>query len=643
MDDLIKALKSSEPSVVCGAIEKIEKTNPALLKPHIVDLLLNANFFVRTRAARAMCRWDRSEAVKYFEAMLCSPRVSEREAALAHSFFFPFEDIEPILLKFITTENEVSLLQRAGIVFMSNPDTNSAVRLYEAYESTKGLRADIIGSTIKGILNSLYQAGIVAKQPTEILKSIKLEYRNKKIKIYVNHFSSLLASEDPNIRLKAAMKLCDLVRQNVADVNILISQYLKTETDENIRNQIRLYWVSGASKQQLTELIDIKNSGQRQRLYASINENSYSEAIQLILPELETFDSAEKLMVLGFIEKYGSILECPYIVSCLASEDSAVRQATIDCLAKLDQETLYPYLAGLLRDPSDEVKLSAIKAYSVFDKKQAVNVLEEMMDSPSTEQRRTALFCLSYLDFASVSDILLSAFRREKNDKNKEQIQDIILNNPELDIFIKLFFDSKTVNNEQKPVFEDLCKKLSQRLALNGLVRNSEEAFNIANSRWEEECKLKATREEYRFERIQSLRHDLDTNKESTWELIRFAIIWHSIGLIITAIIWFGFMSPKAIYYRYVADNEKSEIQTKAVDEASNVVLPTEPINIKGTVIDSSNEFKQASLTDSNGNEYMLTFPENMNVPTKGSVFSAQIFVEDYENGIFIAQVLAAF
>ena len=88
MDDLIKALKSSEPSVVCGAIEKIEKTNPALLKPHIVDLLLNANFFVRTRAARAMCRWDRSEAVKYFEAMLCSPRIPEREAALAHSFFF---------------------------------------------------------------------------------------------------------------------------------------------------------------------------------------------------------------------------------------------------------------------------------------------------------------------------------------------------------------------------------------------------------------------------------------------------------------------------------------------------------------------------------------------------------------------------
>ena len=87
MSDLIAQLKSNDPSVVCAAVDALETVDLEGLKANIVSLLLNSNVWVRSRAARSMCRWDRTEAIRYLAAMLFSKNKTERDGALNHYLF----------------------------------------------------------------------------------------------------------------------------------------------------------------------------------------------------------------------------------------------------------------------------------------------------------------------------------------------------------------------------------------------------------------------------------------------------------------------------------------------------------------------------------------------------------------------------
>ena len=196
MSNLLEELKSNEPSVVCAAIEALEAEEPQTLKAQIVPLLLNKNAWVRSRATRAMYRFDKSEALRYFGALLFSKKSIEREAALNNSIFFPFNQIEAFLLKYLTLEQDQNLIQKAGVVFMVNPDKSTAYRLFEAKQATKGLRSNLIASILVGVLNSLYQTKLEKNPPEIQLKNLQKEYESKKTKIYINHFSAMLGSED---------------------------------------------------------------------------------------------------------------------------------------------------------------------------------------------------------------------------------------------------------------------------------------------------------------------------------------------------------------------------------------------------------------------------------------------------------------
>ena len=288
MSNLIAELKSSEPSVVCAAIDALETVDPEALKTNIVDLLLNSNVWVRSRAARAMCRWDRSEAIRYLAEMLFSKNKTERDAALNHSLFFPFNQIEALLLKYLTVENEPDMIQKAGLVFMANPDIKTAFRLYEAQNATRGLRSDLINSILMGVLGSLYKAELEKDVPLILLKKIKLAYEEKRKKIYIKHFSSLLGSEDAEIRLNAAIKLCDLIRTNICDVSFIIKEFLVSEKDENVANKVRQYLESFSIN---IDSKKIENPEQRKILYASVTIDNYSQIISPLLPDLKKMEN----------------------------------------------------------------------------------------------------------------------------------------------------------------------------------------------------------------------------------------------------------------------------------------------------------------------------------------------------------------
>lgn len=640
MSDLIAELKSTDPTVVCAAIDALETADPEGLKNNIVSLLLNSNVWVRSRAARAMCRWDRTEAIRYLAAMLFSKNKTERDAALNHSLFFPFNQIEAVLLKYLTVENEPDLIQKAGLVFMANPDRATASRLYEAQHATRGLRSDLINGILMGVLDSLYKAKLERDAPLKQLKKIKADYDNKRIKIYINHFSSLLSSEEPEIRFKAAIKLCELIRQKIADVSSLIKDFLKKEKNEEVKNKVKSYLSSFSIDIPIEEeKIETDTPEQRKILYSSITKDNYPQIIPPLLPEIKKYDSSEQVVILKLIEDFGSKSESEYAVKCLDSKDSSVLQAAIDTLCKIDIDILQPYLPDLIKNESDSVKASAINAYALSDKTQALCILDRMMNSVKVSQRKNALFCLENLDFASASDIYLSALKRETNEEIREELMSVLYDNANEEVFCEVYFQFNAKRNEDTDL-KPFLERISKKLASQNPNKKSDDYWNQAESRLlEEKCMVKQ-RELYRLERVQCLRED---NSEGKSEMIRFALICHGVGLVLTLLIWFGFMAPNA----WFTSNSNSQIKGGLVSTNHSQKKQSQVfMNLRGRIVDVSVQNRQAMLVDDLGKRYLLFFDVRHAIPEKDLDFSAQVSVENYEesaDSVYTARVINIF
>lgn len=644
MSDLIAELKSNDPSVVCAAIDALETVDPEGLKNNIVTLLLNSNVWVRSRAARAMCKWDRTEAIRYLAAMLFSKNKTERDAALNHSLFFPFNQIEAVLLKYLTVENEPDLIQKAGLVFMANPDRVIASHLYEAQHATRGLRSDLINGILMGVLDSLYKAKLESDAPLKLLKKIKLDYDNKRIKIYINHFSSLLSSEEPEIRLKASIKLCELLRQKIADVSGLIKDFLKKEKNEEVKNKLNTYLKSFSIDIPLEEeKIETDTPEQRKILYSSITNENYTKMIPPLLPDIKKYDTSEQVVILKLIEDYGSKLDSEYVVKCLDSRDNSVLQAAVDTLSKIDIDILQPYLPELIKNESDSVKVSAINAYALSDKTQALCILDRMMSSNKVSHRKNALFCLENLDFASACDIYLSALKRENDEEIREELMSVLYDNANEEVFCEVYFQFNAKRNENTDL-KPFLERVSKKLASQNPDKKSADYWNQAEARLlEEKCMVKQ-RELYRLERVQYLRED---NSEEKAELIRFALICHGIGLVLTLLIWFGFMAPNA-WFKFPQGNNarlKKNINQESGTATNHFQDKTEKeiVNIKGKITDINVKFRQAMLLDESGKKYLLVFSESDAIPEKGREFSGQVYLEDFSDSVYTAVVITIF
>lgn len=540
-DNLILGLASDTPSVVYATIDQIEATNPELLKTHIVPLLLNNDLGIRTRAVRAMCKWDKNEAVRFLQAMMFSQNQQEREAALANSFFYPFKQIVPLLLKFITIENEASLVQKAGIIFMSNPDKDLAYWLFEAKIATSGLRSDLISSIMQGVLTSLYQAKLVDDAPAVLLKKFEAVYNNKRQKLFIEQCSALLKNSDEETKRKAVIKLCDFAWREDKDALRAINEFLAEETDEAFKSKIRLYLAFGTTKLDSSSLLNVKDPEHRQKLYTAMCQESYSEIIRHLLPEFYNLDKSEKLIIIGFIKQFGSKEEANYLAKCLESDDTELLSASIDCFASLDPESLHSKLTSLLKNDSDEVKLAAIRCYALYDKSSALSQLSQMIISTSAQQRRSAIICLGYFDFASVGDLLITTLRKETEAQNILQIHSALLSNATEDVFYQVYFDSKSCRNEQKFGYNAIVKKIASSLVTKGIFDSVEEALSKAEANWQEEEAIAIQREEYKLEKIESMRNEKlreEANAERL-SLFKFAFIAHTIGFALTVIIFF--------------------------------------------------------------------------------------------------------
>jgi HEAT repeat protein len=635
---VIEMLCSHSDSRVCStAIEALEKIAPDRLKKHIVPLLLNKNLGIRSRAVKLLHRWDPSEALRHFEAMLFSDDINEKQAALFQAYFFPFNQIEHLMLRFVSVENDPDLIKKAGLLFMTNPDGRMPARLLEARQASGGEKYKLIDKILRGVLISLYQAKIVKATPEQMIEVLENHFRKKRLKLFIERYSLGLKSGEPETRLKSVAKLCDLVRYGVKEACSILEEYLAKEKKSEIKNKALKLFSACQPEGDKQQAEDKKQKSERQQfaeLLHSVSKENISKFFSLAEKFYQNLEPSEKLQVLKKIERFGNKHHCQIPERSLKSENAEVLAGAIDCLSVIEPDSLVPFLPQLIKHRSSEVREAAIKVFALFDKQQAIALVEKMLFSVQPLQRRQAIHCCTHFDFQSVRHLLLRALKLEGDPENQEQLCFLLRSNVDEELFYCIYSDWKSCKTTKQKVYEQLTHEMADILAQGEGELSKEILFKNAIGKIEEEEKVKAQRQAYKLEKIQQIRKD---NKETTKvdpSLVRFTLIAYLLGAIATAGIWFLFLAPGS------SVEKKETVRPAAVrNNLENAVV------VRGTVVAVNEQNREVTIENSleNNKKYMIKIPQSYGkLPATGEKFYAQVRPLD-RGAVVKADLLTAF
>ncbi len=674
-----KLCRHSDPRVLSAAIEALEKHNPDRLKDLIVPLLINSNFSIRSRAVRLLHRWDPSEALRHFEAMLFSSLETEKHAALYQAFFFPFKQIETLMLRYISVESDPEMIKKAGLIFMTNPERHMPARLLEVRQACVGIKQKLVDVILKGVLQSLFQAKIVNAAPDQMLQVLEAHFKEKRVRLFIEHHGNALKSPEAAIRLQSALKLSELARRGIDEARQVVETYLPRERDLNNIRKIRYFLETGQLEIQKTQEparptppepavtpvvarvtqptppvpstvpatgkevktqekpavkrpLQEYTAQERQNLIVSITAENFEQYMVIIRPFFKDLDVNGQIAVIKRIERFGGQSDSELLIGCLQSDDQNILESSIEALSTINPEALHPYLPQLIKHRYDEVKLAAIKVFALFDKKQAISLVEKMLLSIKPAQRQTAIFCLGSFDYHSVRQTLIGAFKSENDSENLQQISSILRSNADEDTFFRIYVDYKACKSSKRDDYEKLCRELATRIVDTEPSRTVEALFAAGEELVAEEERKKTERAAYKLEKIQKIRESTDKNVVIDAALVRFTAVAYAVGAAVTALIWFLFLAPPP------------PASPDAAPKVANVRKVMETVSIKGRVVIADPDKRTIAVETEPGKLYKLQLPESYgNVPKPGAGFQAQVKAEKGSTGEITAEFLTSF
>ena len=544
-----------DPRLLAAAVETLEKLSPDSLKERIVPLLVHPSHGIRSRAVRLLYRWDPQEALRHLEAMLFSEDQRERTAALFHTFFFPFPEIEPLMLRFLSLQNDPAELQRAGFLFRANPMPEEPARLYQLIEATGGVKRTVLEEIFDGVLQSLSQAGLVEQTPDGLRHEIRQRLSNRRSAQMIDAQEQALRSNDPRIRREAVLKLSELKQEGQVAAEAILRKHQAGESEGEIRQLISRSLVPMGQKPVPVRETAVEALAPEARI--SWLEGIDRAGLRAALPELRELirrksSSAEQIAIIRSLGRVGEKGDAALLQSFLDSTDTEVLVTTIQTFSRLDPDGLLPHLSRLTRHQADEVQMAAVQALSLFDKKQALGVVERMIRAGKAPQRRLAIACAGQLDFPAVRELLLSVTGSETDPENLEQILAILRANVDEDLLFQILRVSLGVPGERKDLLQRFVQEGAGRLVEEKRVAyaSAGDLANALRARLEAEHRQKtATAPSYALNNIQNLRRQQATAAASPGSavdpgLVGFALLALTVGFILTLLIWFLFLAP---------------------------------------------------------------------------------------------------
>lgn len=660
-----------DPRVLAAAVEALEKLNPERLKDLIVPLLVNPVHGIRSRAVRLLYRWDPQEALLHFEAMLFSEDPEDRQAALFHAFFFPFAEIEPLLLKFLGIENDPAMLERAGLLFRANPTSDEPLRLLEAREASLGEKKRVIGEILTGVVDSLYQAGLVAKRPAELLAELEGQFFQRRTVQLIDSCQLSLRSADPQERREAAMRLAELFQRGFKETRSILEAWLPTEPDPALREAVLTRLgpafgpparpgspvapsspeapAAGAAAetaiQEAPSEIDLSLAppAQRLRILANLNRGGLRRVRSCLPALLRTGTSEEKVLLLQALGRCGDKGDAAIALGGLNDADPRIIVTAIEVLRDLDPDLLSPHLPRLIQHATDEVRAAAVRVFALFDKRQALSLVEKMLFSLQPKQRSLAIFSAAQLDFPSVRDLLLRALEKEQIAENARQICSILRAHLDEELFFVLQAAVKSAPEATREVLQAFAHEAAATLIRERRTRWSRPEELVAEA---ERRTAAATQRQqqaqpsYALKNIQKIRQQQMAAETPRIDpgLVQFAVVAFSTGAVLTALIWFLFLAPAPPPTTTSGEVAAARPASPPFDRTAR--------NIEGQITEANQQSQtiRVVVPGDPPETFLIEFRDSgLSMPPAGSRFRGQIRPRGREGDVIRCEVLAVY
>jgi HEAT repeat protein len=489
----------TDSKVAGAAVEALEKLAPDLLKDSLLPLFLHPLPQIRSKAVVLLHRWEPHLALRHFESMLFSPAKSERAAALTQAFFFPFGDIEHLLLRFLAMEESSDLLEAAGCLFQANPSLEAAELLFECLEGCREQKQKLLTPIFQGMLTDLHRSGLVRGDLGEIQAEIQTACRRRRTDHLLCRCEIALKSGSEAQRRQAIQELSGLSRAGIEAARDMLAAVLPPQPPPE-----RPFEPSPEHSSEPTpELpppiatgLPLPESQRLNHLSPEIRvrflRHLSREQLLCWRPQFPEFlgeaTHPEKMALLQSLGECGTREDASFLYPFLREENAELQEAALTSLEKLDPEYLFPYLPRLIKHSAPGVRFAALRIFARFDKKQTLSLLEKMISVPNPQERLQALTCAGQLDFPSVRPFLLKSLGTETETEVLDQIAVFFQDAAERETCIELLRIRRSVPAERVSRIEDMIRRTANNLVQRKRSRHHDSDHLIAELQQEIEA-----------------------------------------------------------------------------------------------------------------------------------------------------------
>ncbi|MFZ2959322.1 MAG: HEAT repeat domain-containing protein [Candidatus Ozemobacteraceae bacterium] len=464
---LIELCRNPDPTVLTTALEALEVVDPSDLPSLVTPLLTSPNAGIRAQAIQALYRWDKSAALRHLVAFLFSQNQNEQALALHHANSFPFAEVEPHLLRFISETTDTRLLMRVSQLMQVNAHPELPFRLYWISRSLKEQHQNLLKGIVLGVVRSLADAKKIQGTAQEFLDQLKLRVQREEERLLKESLS--MTAPEPLAGEKSGPDHLSLPDLMSGDADVHASRGASGAGASPNHGTASAPATGPAGANLSLDDYDTLDATSRIQLLGRLTPEEYLSHKGKLTGLLKTAKGKEQAAVIKVVGRFGSNDGAPLLKPFLESDNADAICSTIDALTHLDAEYLGIYLPQLMQSRNGKVRMRATRAFVGIDRQQIKSLIAGMLQSSSSRQRAMVIPATMLVDFSLVRDVLLKAFEKEITPELIEKIGLVLIANPDRELLRSVLRAAKNTKSDQAheamlKVIPQIAEKLSVAL-----------------------------------------------------------------------------------------------------------------------------------------------------------------------------------
>ncbi len=397
---LVGRLSSKFLSVQISTLEVLGKIAPNSLLQKLPSYLQSSDPRIRTIAIRGLAQIDPDEAVRHLREMLFSADELTRLTGLENALSLSFDQVKESLYQFMAWEEQLPVIEQAGMLLVLNPDPETPFRLRMILEKASAAKA----RALELIQEQCFKAIETAELFGDAFPLFRQKYRQWLEKREKARKDDALSSENEPVDHPEYMPADRFSLEGLSlPVALQIIPSWTSQDLPQVRAALPRVWKNTAIPP------EVKGAGIR-------------AATRLRLPDL-----AE--IVEPFLHSPDARLVCPALLY----------------FAAIKPDHLIPVLGKYLSSAHHRIKATALEILKSFDPAQALSVTFSLLTSPKPALQTAAFSGLQRFEFSLVRDRLTGLLRHSTSAEIAKMSLCLFQLNPEKENLYSLFLLEKAL------------------------------------------------------------------------------------------------------------------------------------------------------------------------------------------------------